>query len=98
MPQTLVLTFHQTGLCQSFTLDLGLEDSDGGWSGKCQMAWVPSVFLKLGLAFPCSKSQGTGKNLGSDLQGDPGQPSQTTGLISQARGQVQMDQHLKPHP
>ena len=62
------------------------------------MAWIPNGFLKLRLAFPCGKSQGTGRNLGSDLQGDPGQASQTTGFISQARGQGQIDQHLKPHP
>lgn len=66
--------------------------------GDVRRLGYPSGFLKLGLAFPCSKSQVTGRNLGSDLQGKPGQPSQTTGLISQARGQAQIDQHLKPHP
>lgn len=49
------------GTLPSFTLDLGLEDSDGGWSGG--PAWIPSG-LRMGLAFPCSKSQVTGRNHG----------------------------------
>lgn len=52
--------------------------------GLVRQLGYPVALKKAELAFPCGESQGTGRNLGSDRHGDPGQPSHTTGLSSQA--------------